>query len=166
MKNHSWPKLESLPPLGKLPSLERLHIEGPLPSLKKVGVEFLGIESKNKKDDIIFPRLKSLLFVQLYNLEEWIGFEGMWEEDNGITIIMPRLQQLQIWGSMDLKSLPDFLHTTPLKELNIYGCPILSKRCKRGIGEEWPKISHIPNIMIDWKYVQRDGLTPSQYIQR
>jgi hypothetical protein len=66
-------------------------------SLKKVGVEFLGIESKNKKDDIIFPRLKSLLFQFLDNLEEWIGFEGMREEeDNGITIIMPRLQQLQI----------------------------------------------------------------------
>jgi hypothetical protein len=152
--------LESLPPLGKLPSLERLHICVTL-SLKKVGVEFLGIESKNKKDDIIFPRLKSLVFVEL-NLEEWIGFEGMREEeDNGITIIMPRLQQLQIDSCPKLKSLPDFLRTTPLKELNISDCPILSKRCEREIGEEWPKISHIPNIEIDGEYVQRDGLTPS-----
>uniref|UniRef100_A0A2N9HBS1 AAA+ ATPase domain-containing protein n=1 Tax=Fagus sylvatica TaxID=28930 RepID=A0A2N9HBS1_FAGSY len=156
-----FPKLESLPPLGKLPSLERLRISY-TGSLKKVGVEFLGIESKNKKDDIIFPRLKSLLF-GLTTLEEWIGFEGMREdEDNGITIIMPRLQQLQIHRCKDLKSLPDFLRTTPLlKELEINDCPILSKRCERGIGEEWPKISHIPNIKIDWKYVQRDGLTPS-----
>jgi hypothetical protein len=157
----AFPKLESLPPLGKLPSLERLHIcyTG---SLKKVGVEFLGIESKNKKDDIIFPRLKSLVFQQLDNLEEWIGFEGMREEeDNGITIIMPRLQQLQIGAAKELKSLPDFLRTTPLKELEISSCSILSKRCERGIGEEWPKISHIPNIKIDGEYVQRDGLTPS-----
>ena len=157
-----FPKLESLPPLGKLPSLERLQIWYTR-SLKKVGVEFLGIESKNKKDDIIFPRLKSLLFWGLDNWEEWIGFEGMREEeDNGITIIMPRLQQLQIIDCRQLKSLPDFLRTTPLlKELKIGVCPILSKRCERGIGEEWPKISHIPNIKIDRKYVQRDGLTPS-----
>uniref|UniRef100_A0A2N9H525 NB-ARC domain-containing protein n=1 Tax=Fagus sylvatica TaxID=28930 RepID=A0A2N9H525_FAGSY len=153
--------LESLPPLGKLPSLERLHIWDYAQSLKKVGVEFLGIESKNKKDDIIFPRLKSLEFRGLTNLEEWIGFEGMREEeDNGITIIMPRLQQLQI-ELLELKSLPDFLRTTPLKELEIDECPILSKRYERGIGEEWPKISHIPNIKIDGEYVQRDGLTPS-----
>uniref|UniRef100_A0A2N9F8V0 NB-ARC domain-containing protein n=1 Tax=Fagus sylvatica TaxID=28930 RepID=A0A2N9F8V0_FAGSY len=148
-----FPKLESLPPLGKLPSLERLYICY-TESLKKVGVEFLGIESKNKKDDIIFPRLKSLLFSGLNYLEEWIGFEGMREEkDNGITRIMPRLQQLQIWDCKDLKSLPDFLRTTPLKELKIDHCPILSKRCERGIGEEWPKISHIPNIKID---IQRE----------
>jgi hypothetical protein len=160
------PKLESLPPLGKLPSLERLHIRYTW-SLKKVGVEFLGIESKNKKDDIIFPRLKSLQFHSLTNLEEWIGFEGMREEeDNGITIIMPRLQLLQILSCMHLKSLPDFLRTTPLKELEISSCSILSKRYERGIGEEWPKISHIPNIKIDWKYVQRDGQLPVIDIQR
>ena len=155
------PKLESLPPLGKLPSLERLYIRF-TQSLKKVGVEFLGIESKNKKDDIIFPRLKSLLFKHMYIFEEWIGFEGMREEeDNGITIIMPCLQLLRIWDCPALKSLPDFLRTTPLKELEISSCSILSKRCRRERGEEWPKISHIPKIEIDGEYVQRDGLTPS-----
>jgi hypothetical protein len=54
-------KLENLPPLGKLPFLESLAISA-WSSLKKVGVEFLGIDSENKRDDKIkiFPNLKSL----------------------------------------------------------------------------------------------------------
>jgi hypothetical protein len=59
-------KLEHLPPLGKLPVLESLIIER-CNSLRKVGVEFLGIESENKKEDNmqIFPNLKSLEFRDL-----------------------------------------------------------------------------------------------------
>jgi hypothetical protein len=58
--------LEHLPPLGKLPVLESLRIGG-FNSLRKVGVEFLGIESENKKEDNmqIFPNLKSLEFRDL-----------------------------------------------------------------------------------------------------
>ena len=145
-------KLECLPPLGNLPSLETLKILR-LDSLKKVGVEFLGIESQKKKNDdiiIIFPKLKFLDFLHLKEWEEWIGIGGMREEkeDNGVTIIMPRLHSLSIGSCPKLKSLPDFLRTTPLKELKIYQSPILKQRCQRGTGEEWPKISHIPNINI------------------
>uniref|UniRef100_A0A2N9G3D8 Rx N-terminal domain-containing protein n=1 Tax=Fagus sylvatica TaxID=28930 RepID=A0A2N9G3D8_FAGSY len=151
--------VECLPSLGKLPTLERLEIRS-LNSLKKVGVEFLGIESENKKEDNmqIFPNLKSLEFKHLEKWEEWIGIGGMREEeeDSNITI-MPRLQRLVICGCPYLKSLPDFLRTIPLKELEINYSSILHKRCERGTGEEWPKISHIPNIKIDGKDVQRDG---------
>ena len=36
-------------------------------------------------------------------------------------------------------------------------CPILHERYQRGTGEDWAKISHIPNIKIDFITVQRDG---------
>jgi hypothetical protein len=145
-------KLECLPPLGQLLSLETLKIWW-LDSLKKVRVEFLGIESKKKKDNdiiIIFPKLKFLDFFHLEEWGEWIGIGGMREEkeDNGVTIIMPRLHSLTIESCPKLKSLPDFFRTTPLKELKIYQNPILKQRCQRGTREEWPKISHIPNITI------------------
>jgi hypothetical protein len=78
------------------------------------------------------------------------------EEDSNITI-MPRLQQLVILYCPKLNSLPDFLRTIPLKELEINFYSILHARCQRGTGEEWRKISHIPNIKIGGKYVQRDG---------
>ena len=79
-------------------------------------------------------------------------------QESGVTItIMPRLQYLQIWDCPKLKSLPDFLPTTPLKTLRIQGSLILSECCKAEIGDQWPKISHIPNIEIDRRYVRRDG---------
>nr|POF08301.1 hypothetical protein CFP56_69609 [Quercus suber] len=69
-----------MPPLGKLPLLKSLTIKS-FYGLKKVGVEFLGIESKNKKDDILFPNFKTLLFVNLgYNsltallVAQWLGY--------------------------------------------------------------------------------------------
>jgi hypothetical protein len=161
--------VEHLSFLGKLPFLESLTISN-ANSLKKVGVEFLGIEPNNNKKEegstssslILFPNLKSLCF---WNLEEWEEWDGKEEgEDSprrrgrrkrkrsgqkrgGVTI-MPRLQELSIDDCPKLKWLPDFLPTTQLKRLFIYGCPILSQRYERETGEDWGKISQIPNIQI------------------
>ena len=143
--------LEHLPPLGKLSSLEIVEI-WVASSVKKVSVEFLGIEApgKKKNDDkiiiIAFPNLKSLSFSYLREWEEWNGMGGE-EEDSVRFTIMPRLQHLQIRDCPKLKSLPNFLRTTPLQKFNIHYSPILEECCKRGTGEEWPKISHIPNII-------------------
>ena len=150
--------LENLPLLGKLSFLESLAIVS-LSSLKKVGVEFLGINSENKRDDKvkIFPNLKSLWLQNLKEWEEWIGIGGMREEEENCITIMPRLQHLTIFECPKLKLLPDFLLTTPLETLEITNSLILENRYQRGTGEDWPKISHIPNIEIDWQYVQEGG---------
>ena len=109
-----------------------------------MSVEFLGIEASEKKKNvdkiiiIAFPNLKSLSFSYL---QEWE------EEDSVRFTIMPCLQHLQIRDCPKLKLLPNFLRTTPLQKLYIYYSPILEECCKRGIGEEWPKIFHIPNII-------------------
>ena len=147
---HWCPNLECLPPLGKLPFLESLKILH-ADSLKKVGDEFLGIEPKDKnmKDDVIFPKLKYLDFQYLQNWEEWTGMVGVREEEDGDTgfvtnpiKIMPNLElhSLTIEHCPKLKSLPDFLKI---------------RADARATGEEWPKISHIPNIRIGYEYVQR-----------
>nr|XP_023920610.1 putative disease resistance protein RGA1 [Quercus suber] len=152
--------LECLPPLGKLPFLKSLKM-WVIKRLKKLGVEFMGIEESEKKEkgDIIiplFPNLISLSFEAVYHWEEWNGIE---EEEDCIRrfTIMPRLQNLVIHHCLGLKSLPNFLRTTPLQELQITLCPILKEHCKRVTGNDWPKISHIPNIKIAGIYVQRDG---------
>ena len=165
--------------LGKLLFLESLRIEY-CDRVKKVGVEFLGIEEEsnnnnNKIDDekgstssssssslVLFPNLKYLEFSDMYVWEEWDGIGGTMREEeapeSGVTItIMPRLQYLTIHKCPKLKSLPDFLPTTPLKELDIWFSPILSDCCKTEIGDQWPKISHIPNIRINGTYVRGDG---------
>ena len=141
--------LELLPPLGKLQFLEHFSMCGTSFPFEKVGVEFLGIESENKKDGIIkiFPNLKTLWFSDLDKWEEWIGIEGQEEED--CIIIMPCLQMLHIDDCPKLKSLPDFLFKTSLQEFDVSGSPILCKRYQIGTGEDWAKISHLPNILID-----------------
>ncbi|TQD68598.1 hypothetical protein C1H46_045869 [Malus baccata] len=60
---------------------------------------------------------------------------------------MPCLSSLQILQCDRLKTLPDFLRKTPLQTLDIGRCGNLARGCQKGRGKEWPKISHIPNII-------------------
>uniref|UniRef100_A0A7N2L4X5 CC-NBS-LRR protein n=1 Tax=Quercus lobata TaxID=97700 RepID=A0A7N2L4X5_QUELO len=139
-------KLMSLPHLGKFPFLESLTIWN-VCSLKKVGVEFLGIESENKNEDIIvFPNLKYLTFGWLEEWEEWIGVGG--KEDEDCITIMPCLQELIIQGCGKLKSMPDFLRTIPLKELEITASPIIKER---GILDNFK--SNLHQIFLSWVVV-------------
>ncbi|EXB70615.1 Putative disease resistance protein RGA4 [Morus notabilis] len=60
------------------------------------------------------------------------------------------LQSLKVWECPKLESLPEGLCLlTSLKLLKIDKCPTLSQRCMREIGEDWPKIAHIPKIETD-----------------
>ncbi|XP_049376708.1 putative disease resistance protein RGA3 [Solanum stenotomum] len=59
------------------------------------------------------------------------------------------LTDLYVQNCEMLKCLPEGLqHLTTLTSLQIYGCPALTKRCEKGIGEDWHKIAHIPNVDI------------------
>ena len=57
------------------------------------------------------------------------------------------LQSLEIRDCPNLESLPEGIGAlTSLQTLYIRRCSILLKRCKKQIGEDWHKISHIPNL--------------------
>ncbi|KAL6197615.1 hypothetical protein ACLB2K_033222 [Fragaria x ananassa] len=141
-----------LPPLGKLPFLEKLSVS--YTRVRKIGVEFLGIEEaqtsiESSRRAILFPKLKELLFWRLNDLEEWNGMEGWKEEDSDITI-MPCLSSLRIMDCRILHMLPDYLRRSNLQSLEIIGSWMLARCCEEGTGSEWPKISHIPNIKIEY----------------
>ncbi|XP_048444105.1 putative disease resistance protein RGA3 [Pyrus x bretschneideri] len=148
-----WSECKFLPPLGKLPYLEKLTLLR-LDKVEKIGGEFLGIVDLDEtsltssSSTSFFPKLKQLHINNMYALEEWgVGVEGWNKEDSEISI-MPCLSSLLIQYCKGIETLPDFLCKTPLQDFTIRGCPILSERCEQGSGDEWHKISHIPNIRI------------------
>ncbi|CAN6722112.1 unnamed protein product [Malus baccata var. baccata] len=148
-----WSECKVLPPLGKLPNLEKLSIMS-MEKVEKIGGEFLGIVDSNEtsltssSSTSFFPKLKQLSIDIMLALEEWeVGIKGWNKEDSEISI-MPCLSSLKISFCKGIKTLPNFLCKTPLQDLSILECPMLSKRCEQSNGEEWPKISHIPNIKI------------------
>ena len=63
------------------------------------------------------------------------------------------IEQLWIWFCPKLASLPDKCLPPSLLELDVIGCPILKKHCKKGKGQEWFKIAHIPRVQIDGRSV-------------
>ncbi|KAM2159467.1 hypothetical protein TB2_042702 [Malus domestica] len=148
-----WSESKFLPPFGKLPYLEMLTVSE-MKKVEKIGGEFLGIVDsdetslKSSSSTSFFPKLKEFEICFMAALEEWeVGVEGWNKEDSEISI-MPCLSSLQISDCDYIKTLPDFLCKTPLHNLIIKDCPMLSERCEQSSGEEWPKISHIPNIKI------------------
>ncbi|KAL9344019.1 hypothetical protein Peur_064450 [Populus x canadensis] len=59
------------------------------------------------------------------------------------------LEDLKLVLCPELNSLPESIqHLTSLQYLIIRGCPNLRKRCEKDLGEDWPKIAHIPDIRI------------------
>ena len=107
-------------------------------------------------------KLKHLcLSLELESLpEEWFknltSLETLWIWDcPNLTSLSERmshltsLQRLDISNCPNLTSLPEGMsHLTSLQMLEIGGCPQLKQRCKKENGEDWDKISHIPNLMI------------------
>ncbi|KAH8483080.1 hypothetical protein H0E87_027722, partial [Populus deltoides] len=60
------------------------------------------------------------------------------------------LQTFIIRGCPNIEEMPECIgNLNKLQNLEITGCPSLSKRCRRETGEDWPKIKHIPKIKND-----------------
>ncbi|XP_008240990.1 PREDICTED: putative disease resistance protein RGA4 [Prunus mume] len=57
------------------------------------------------------------------------------------------LTKLILASCHKLSSLPEGMRSLiSLRELEIQNCPELERRCQRDIGEDWPKISHVPHV--------------------
>jgi len=60
------------------------------------------------------------------------------------------LQTFIIRDCPNIREMPDCIgNLNKLQNLEIRDCPSLSKRCRNGTGEDWPKIKHIPKIEVD-----------------
>ncbi|KAM1042189.1 hypothetical protein ACFX2C_031288 [Malus domestica] len=85
------------------------------------------------------PSLQSLTIMFFPNLV------SLPEEISNLT----SLQHLVLICCPNLASLPEGIRRLPnLNGLRIMSCPMLRERCEEEIGEDWPKIAHIPYINI------------------
>ncbi|GJT54269.1 disease resistance protein [Tanacetum coccineum] len=124
-------KCEQLPPLGKLPSLKRIKLWN-MQSLKR----FHDDDDATSKDEILFPNLQEL---DIYKCSALVSLPSNF----------PKLTSLSIELCDELRSLPDEIQSfNDLNEITILSCEILRRRCEKDVGEDWPKISHIPHIDI------------------
>ncbi|EYU41311.1 hypothetical protein MIMGU_mgv1a026238mg [Erythranthe guttata] len=65
------------------------------------------------------------------------------------------LSEISIQSCKNLNALPDdFKNLKSTTRLEVWHCPQLEKRCKKPKGKDWQKISHIPVILINNKYIQ------------
>jgi len=123
-------KLKSLPEEGlrNLNSLESLYIAG-CERLNCLPMDGLcGLSS-----------LRNLSVLRCYK------FTSLTEGVRHLTA----LEYLELHDCPELNSLPEGIqHLTSLQSLWISRCPNLKKRCEKDLGEDWPKIAHIPNITI------------------
>ncbi|KAM7479023.1 hypothetical protein LguiA_027236 [Lonicera macranthoides] len=154
--------ISNCPSLISLPARSMRH----LTSLEKLVIwkcEKLNL-FEEKEDMMELPSLFSLVLLEIPTLKELPqGFEKAASTIKYISIkdcpsfqIMPKwlkkctsLSKLKLENCMLLESLPLGMNQlTALRELRIINCSeILSTKCKRGTGEYWPWISHIPKII-------------------
>ena len=165
------PRLSFLP--KHLPALETLVIM----DCKSLDLG-LGNKNGEKEDDIRgFGSLRILILSKLPKLEilpRWLiqgptsntllnlfiescdNFRALWEEEESPSLgslVLPKgidhLRQLKIKSCPKLSAFPENMgNLSALTHLTIEGCPKLVNRCKRGTGEDWHKIAHVPDLYI------------------
>ncbi|KAL9349013.1 hypothetical protein Peur_060379 [Populus x canadensis] len=129
-------------PAGVLNSIQHFNLSGSLKRLEIGGWDKLKSVPHQLQHLTALERLE----IRHFNGEE---FEEALPEWLGN---LSSLQSLTIWDCKNLKYMPSstaIQRLSKLKKLRIWeGCPHLKENCRKENGSEWPKISHIPSILI------------------
>ncbi|GMN18690.1 hypothetical protein TIFTF001_048511 [Ficus carica] len=168
----AYPSLESIV-LNNCEKVESFSEMGwPSPNLKHLKIWYCEKLIANRKNWNL-QRLSSLQSLWLSGCEELVVIsfpeEGLLPSTlTSITISrcgnlkalngegfhhLTSLQHLDIRFCEKVEGLPEEGLPLSLSTLSIEGCPLLSERCQRETGEDWPKIQHIPKIEIDGRKI-------------
>ncbi|KAG8492844.1 hypothetical protein CXB51_010175 [Gossypium anomalum] len=123
--------------LNRLTSLQQLFIVGEgCSNVVSFPEEGIGM--------MLPPSLTSIFLSEFEDLE-FLSSEGFQD--------LTSLQELFINCCPKLRSLPEKDMLLSLGLLDISDCPLLTEECSSDKGREWSKISHIPRVVIDNKFV-------------
>ncbi|KAJ6691289.1 LEUCINE-RICH REPEAT-CONTAINING [Salix koriyanagi] len=138
----SWPsKLKSIVIRGCRKFLDGCDIwgTGRFPSLSTLSLDYSDeVESPLKQREFLPTPFTFLSIRDLPNLKSL--------ELQGLT----SLYGLELEDCPKLQSLSEVSLPSDLFYLNSRSCPLLEQRCQQDTGEDWPKISNVPNIMIGY----------------
>jgi len=110
-----------------------------LPSLSRFAIGFdENVESF--PEEMLLP--SSLTSLKIYSLEHLksLDYKGLQH--------LTSLRELTISNCPLIESMPEEGLPSSLSSLEIFFCPMLGESCEREKGKDWPKISHIPRIVI------------------
>eukprot|EP00258_Populus_trichocarpa_P036671 XP_024452690.1 putative disease resistance protein RGA3 isoform X3 [Populus trichocarpa] len=135
-------------PAGFLNSIQHLNLSGSLQKLKIWGWDKL----KSVPHQLQHLTALEKLSIRDFKGEEFEEALPEWLAN------LSSLRRLEIANCKNLKYLPSsaaIQRLSKLKKFQIWwGCPHLSENCRKENGSEWPKISHIPTIIIERTRVQ------------
>ncbi|RVW15048.1 putative disease resistance protein RGA3 [Vitis vinifera] len=123
--------------LSRLTSLKSFSIAGIFPEV---------VSFSNDPDPFLLPSTLTYLSIERFkNLESLTSLA---------LHTLTSLQHLRISGCPKLQSfLPREGLSDTVSQLYIRDCPLLSQRCIKEKGEDWPMISHIPYVEINRKFI-------------
>ncbi|CAI0555179.1 unnamed protein product [Linum tenue] len=138
-------KIKDCPNLTQMPLFPNLEVEL---KLWRTSTEAL-VRTMKMKTALLTPPLSNLTKLSIRGIDElhYIPEDGLRH--------LTSLQDFVIKNCSSLASLPPAMHClTSLQTLYIRRCPQLAERCRKEEGEDWPNISHIPNILLDGEALQ------------
>ncbi|XP_060670486.1 putative disease resistance protein At3g14460 [Ziziphus jujuba] len=119
--------------LHRLTSLRELDLKGKATDM----VSFPSEDEKGGRKGMMLP--KSLITLRIQHFENLKKFSA------GLQCLTS-LQHVYLINCEKLKSLPERGLLRSLLKLEISGCKLLQKKCKRDTGPFWPRIAHIPDV--------------------
>ncbi|GFQ00710.1 putative disease resistance protein rga3 [Phtheirospermum japonicum] len=172
-------KFSSKDIIGTNNSLQELYMDRFSDSSSWNNVSF------NEAVDAMLLQSISLRKLELFGMEHWdslpdqlqhlTSLEGLRLDDFGIEAMpewfgnLSSLKELTLWGCKKLRHLPSkqaMQRLSKLTYLRIDRCPLLLLNNNNNNNtnyellqiddSEWPKISHIPNIKVDWQRISSD----------
>ncbi|KAL5735594.1 hypothetical protein ACOSQ2_030382 [Xanthoceras sorbifolium] len=147
------------------PSLTHLHI-CEFPNLKcLMGESFRNLNSLEKLEIYSCPNFTSFPELALPSSLKTLEIKGCPNFKYFSKLGLPSsISELAISDCPEVKSFPEQGLPSSLLDLCIFNCPKLKEEYKRDNEKEWSKISNIPHVKIDDKYIydlEEDSITPS-----